>query len=122
MPVHSVRIASLRFASSSAVPASAAAVLFIALTSTEACSSAPVWFPNVTSDCRGSNQLLLKSKKQWSDQWHDEANSMSSKNEQYTHGLLRKYVHRKKRKMKMGEAFVGMKSSGSQLLRQNMVR
>jgi len=33
-------------------------------------------------DDRGSNQLLLKSKKQWSDQWHDEAKRMSSRIEQ----------------------------------------
>lgn len=40
---------------------------------------------------------------------------MSRRNEQYTHGRFRKYVHMKKRKMKMGEAFVGMNSRGSQL-------
>jgi hypothetical protein len=31
------------------------------------------------------------------------------------HGRLRKYVQEKKRKMKIGEAFVGMKRRGSQL-------
>jgi hypothetical protein len=41
-------------------------------------------------DERGSNQLLLKSKKQWSDQWHEEAKRMSRRIEQYTHGRLRK--------------------------------
>jgi len=40
--------------------------------------------------CLGSNQLLLKSKKQWSDQWQDEAKSIR-------------------------EALVGMNRSGSQL-------
>ena len=65
--------------------------------------------------CLGSNQLLLKSKKQWSDQWHEDANRIKSRKEQYTHGRLRKYVHMKKRKMKMGEALVGMKRRGSQL-------
>jgi len=34
---------------------------------------------------------------------------------------LRKYVQRKKRNMKIGEAFVGMKRRGSQLLRQNIL-
>jgi len=34
---------------------------------------------------------------------------------QYTHGLLRKKVHAKKRRTKIGGALVGMKSSGSQL-------
>ncbi len=66
-------------------------------------------------DGRGSNQLLLKSKKQWSDQWHDDAKSMRRRKEQYTHGRLRKYVQMKKRKMNIGDAFVGMKRRGSQL-------
>ncbi len=67
-------------------------------------------------ECLGSNQLLLKSKKQWSDQWHDEAKSIKRRNEQYTHGRFRKYVQTKKRKMKIGEAFVGMKRRGNQLV------
>jgi hypothetical protein len=33
-------------------------------------------------DGRGSNQLLPKSKKQWSDQWQDEAKRMRRRNEQ----------------------------------------
>lgn len=33
-------------------------------------------------DERGSNQLLLKSKKQWSDQWQEEAKRMRSRIEQ----------------------------------------
>lgn len=121
MPVHSVRIASRRFASSSAVPASAAAVLFTAPRYIDSCSAAGFCSEKLLSsaarvvDCLGSNQLLLKSKKQWSDQWHDEANSMRSRNEQYTHGLFRKYVQTKKRKMNIGEALVGMKRRGSQL-------
>lgn len=64
---------------------------------------------------RGSNQLLLKSKKQWSDQLQEEAKRMTSRKEQYTHGRLRKYVHTKKRQMNIGEALVGRKRSGSQL-------
>jgi hypothetical protein len=35
--------------------------------------------------------------------------------EQYTHGRFKKYVQTKKRKMKAGDALVGMKRSGSQL-------
>jgi len=46
---------------------------------------------------------------------------MRRRKEQYTHGRLRKYVQTKKRKMKIGEAFVGMKSRGSQLLKQNIL-
>jgi len=46
---------------------------------------------------------------------------MRRRNEQYTHGRLRKYVHTKKRKINIGEAFVGMKRRGSQLLKQNML-
>jgi len=46
---------------------------------------------------------------------------MRSRNEQYKHGLLRKYVQTKKRKMKDGDAFVGMKRRGSQLYRINNV-
>lgn len=65
---------------------------------------------------RGANQLLLKSKKQRSDQWQDVTKRMSRSTEQYTHGRLRKYVQTKKRKMNAGEAFVGMKRRGSQLL------
>jgi len=56
-----------------------------------------------------------KSKKHRSDQLHDVRKRMSKRKEQYTHGRLRKYVQTKKRKMKAGEALVGMKSSGSQL-------
>jgi hypothetical protein len=37
---------------------------------------------NEEDGCLGSNQLLLKSKKQWSDQWQDEAKSMRRRNEQ----------------------------------------
>lgn len=40
---------------------------------------------------------------------------MRRRKEQYTHGRLRKYVQTKKRKMKIGEALVGMKRRGSQL-------
>jgi hypothetical protein len=40
---------------------------------------------------------------------------MRRRNEQYTHGRFRKYVQMKKRNMKMGEAFVGINSRGSQL-------
>jgi hypothetical protein len=40
---------------------------------------------------------------------------MMSRNEQYGHGRLRKYVQTKKMKMKDGEALVGMKRRGSQL-------
>jgi len=35
-----------------------------------------------TEECRGSNQLLLKSKKQWSDQLHDDAKRIRRRNEQ----------------------------------------
>lgn len=42
---------------------------------------------------------------------------MRSKKEQYTQGRLRKYVQTKKRKIKVGEALVGMKRSGNQLER-----
>ena len=40
---------------------------------------------------------------------------MARRTEQYTQGRLRKYVQTKKRNMNDGEAFVGMKRSGSQL-------
>lgn len=76
----------------------------------------------VVDDDLASNQLDEKSKKQWSAQLHEEAKRTSSKNEQYTQGRLRKYVQIKKRKMNTGEAFVGMKSSGNQLRKQNMSR
>ena len=65
---------------------------------------------------RGSNQLLCRSKKQWSDQWHDEMNSTKRSTEQYMHGRFRKYVDMKKRTMNAGDALVGMNSRGSQLL------
>jgi hypothetical protein len=42
-----------------------------------------------------------------------------SKNEQYTHGLFRRYVEMKKMRTKAGEAFVGMNNSGSQLVEQH---
>jgi hypothetical protein len=45
---------------------------------------------------------------------------MRRRNEQYRHGLLRKYVQTKKRKMKDGDALVGMKRRGSQLRRHNV--
>jgi hypothetical protein len=57
------------------------------------------------------------SKKQWSDHWHDEANRIIRRKEQYTQGRLRKYVQRKKMKMKIGEALVGIKRRGSQLVK-----
>jgi hypothetical protein len=63
-------------ASSSAAPANAAAVLFKAPAYIDICSR--VWFDKAEElmisggmteeGCLGSNQLLLKSKKQWSDQ------------------------------------------------------
>ena len=65
---------------------------------------------------RGSNQLLCRSKKQWSDQWQDEMNSTKRSTEQYMHGRFRKYVDMKKRTMNAGDALVGMNSRGSQLL------
>jgi hypothetical protein len=65
-------------------------VLFSAPAYIETCSK--VWFDRAEElmisggmeeeGCLGSNQLLLKSKKQWSDQWQDEANRMRSRNEQ----------------------------------------
>ena len=66
---------------------------------------------------RGWNQLLPKSKKHRSDQLHDVRKRTSSRNEQYRHGRLRKYVQTKKRNMKDGDALVGMKRRGSQLQR-----
>jgi len=90
MPVHSLP-ANLLFASSMAIPAKDAAVLLKAPTYIDAESN--VWLVgsrSVVVEGRGSNQLLLKSKKQWSDQWHDEAKRMSRRKEQYTQGRLRK--------------------------------
>ena len=68
-----------------------------------------------TGTDRGSNQLFPKSKKQRSDQLQLVRKRIRRRNEQYTHGRLRKYVQAKKRKIKVGEAFVGIKRSGSQL-------
>src|SRR5262249_44799066 len=64
---------------------------------------------------RGRNQLLLKSKKQRSDQWQDVRKRMTGGKLKYTGGRLRKNGKTKKRKTKTGGAFVGMKRRGSQL-------
>ena len=113
-PVHS----DLLFASSSAAAlASAVAVELITSTVALKVSAASLTCrPGVAgTGGRASNQLLLKSKKHRSDQLHEVRKRMISRKLQYTHGLLRKYVQMKKRKMKAGEAFVGMKRRGSQL-------
>jgi hypothetical protein len=60
-------------------------------------------------------EVELKSKKQWSLQWQELAKRIRSRNEQYTQGRLRKYVQTKNRRIKIGDAFVGMNRSGSQL-------
>jgi len=80
-------MASCFFASLRAAPARAVAVLLTAPMYIEACSRASfgkVELANSVAmlECRGSNQLLLKSKKQWSDQWHDEAKRIRRRNEQ----------------------------------------
>jgi hypothetical protein len=77
--------------------------------------SVPHAIVSLTGRGRASNQFDEKSKKQWSAQLHELAKSTNSRKLQYTHGRFRKYVQTKNKNMKSGEAFVGMKSRGSQL-------
>ena len=79
-PVHSVLMSMRRLTSSIAAPVKAAAVLFIAVARNElspavllhippdSLAALAIGFGNGDDRCRGSNQLLWKSKKQWSDQ------------------------------------------------------
>lgn len=46
---------------------------------------------------------------------------INSRNEQYTQGRFRKYVQTKKRKTNVGDAFVGINRSGSQLKREKII-
>jgi len=76
MPVHSVLTSIRRLTSSIAAPVNAAAVLFMAVAINEACSAVllgiavesfaafAIGFGKGEERCRGSNQLVWKSKKQ----------------------------------------------------------
>ena len=77
IPVHSGLNSILRFSSSIAAPASTAAVSLTAVAMNEACSDVELseylelcraGGSKGDDRCRGSNQLLCMSKKQWSDQ------------------------------------------------------
>ncbi len=80
IPVHSVLMSIRRLTSSIAAPVKAAAVLFIAVARNElppavlfdiaadSLAALAIGFGSGEDRCRGSNQLLWKSKKQWSDQ------------------------------------------------------
>lgn len=88
IPVHSL-LAKFFFASSNAVPANAIAVLLKAPAYIKTLSivsfERAVWLfisADEYDEGRGKNQLLLKSKKQWSAQWQEEAKRMSRRIEQ----------------------------------------
>jgi hypothetical protein len=94
MPVHSALVSNFLLTPSTADPATAVIVLFSAVARNEMSSdvafgiagdslmNSGIGLGRGDERCRGSNQLLWKSKKQWSDQLQDEMKSIKRSAEQ----------------------------------------